>query len=90
MLQLGPLRFPCALGRGGCRARKREGDGATPIGRWVMRCVLYRADRGGRPCTLLPSVAIPADAGWCDAASDRNYNRPVRHPYPARADARAQ
>jgi L,D-peptidoglycan transpeptidase YkuD (ErfK/YbiS/YcfS/YnhG family) len=86
VLQLGPLRFPCALGRGGCRARKREGDGATPIGRWVMRCVLYRADRGGRPCTLLPSVAIPADAGWCDAASDRNYNRPVRHPYPARAE----
>ena len=31
-LKLGGLTFPCALGRAGCRARKREGDGATPIG----------------------------------------------------------
>jgi L,D-peptidoglycan transpeptidase YkuD (ErfK/YbiS/YcfS/YnhG family) len=27
----------------------------------------------------------PAD-GWCDAVGDRNYNRPVRHPYPASAE----
>jgi L,D-peptidoglycan transpeptidase YkuD (ErfK/YbiS/YcfS/YnhG family) len=24
--------------------------------------------------------------GWCDAAGDPNYNRGVRHPYPARAE----
>jgi len=24
--------------------------------------------------------------GWCDAAEDRNYNRPVRLPYPASAE----
>jgi L,D-peptidoglycan transpeptidase YkuD (ErfK/YbiS/YcfS/YnhG family) len=24
--------------------------------------------------------------GWCDAPGDRNYNRPVRHPYPASAE----
>lgn len=24
--------------------------------------------------------------GWCDAVGDRNYNRPVRHPYPASAE----
>jgi L,D-peptidoglycan transpeptidase YkuD (ErfK/YbiS/YcfS/YnhG family) len=74
------------LGRGGCRARKREGDGATPIGRWLMRKVLYRADRVGRPHTLLPSAPIRSDAGWCDALWDRNYNRPIRHPYPASAE----
>lgn len=27
----------------------------------------------------------PAD-GWCDAVRDRNYNRPVQHPYPASAE----
>jgi L,D-peptidoglycan transpeptidase YkuD (ErfK/YbiS/YcfS/YnhG family) len=27
----------------------------------------------------------PTD-GWCDAPADRNYNRPVRHPYPASAE----
>ena len=86
VLQLGPLRYPCVLGRGGCRVRKREGDGTTPIGRWLMRKVLYRADRIGRPRTLLPSVPIRSDAGWCDALFDRNYNRAIRHPYPASAE----
>ena len=86
VLQLGLLRYPCVLGRGGCRVRKREGDGTTPIGRWLMRKVLYRADREGRPRTLLPSVPIRSDAGWCDALFDRNYNRPIRHSYPASAE----
>ncbi len=29
---------------------------------------------------------IAPDAGWCDALYDRNYNRPVRLPYPASAE----
>jgi L,D-peptidoglycan transpeptidase YkuD (ErfK/YbiS/YcfS/YnhG family) len=80
------LRFPCALGRAGCRARKREGDGATPIGQWRLRAVLYRPDRMRRPLTSLPTRAIRRHDGWCDASADRNYNRPVRLPYPASAE----
>jgi L,D-peptidoglycan transpeptidase YkuD (ErfK/YbiS/YcfS/YnhG family) len=30
--------------------------------------------------------AIRRDDGWCDASADRNYNRPVRLPYPASAE----
>lgn len=83
---LGGLRLPCALGRTGMRAVKREGDGATPVGRWRLAAVRYRADRLLRPRTRLPVQPIrPAD-GWCDAADDRNYNRPVRHPYPVSAE----
>jgi L,D-peptidoglycan transpeptidase YkuD (ErfK/YbiS/YcfS/YnhG family) len=85
-LSFGTLRFPCALGRSGCRALKREGDGATPVGCWAMRKVLYRADRLLRPRTCLPVARIGAHAGWCDAADDRNYNRPVRLPYAGRAE----
>ena len=80
------MRFPCALGRAGCRVRKREGDGATPIGHWRLRAVLYRPDRVQRPRTHLPVRAIRPCDGWCDAPADRNYNRPVRHPYPASAE----
>jgi L,D-peptidoglycan transpeptidase YkuD (ErfK/YbiS/YcfS/YnhG family) len=83
---VGPLAFACALGRAGCLARKREGDGATPVGQWQLRRVLYRADRTPRPRTALPVRAIRRDDGWCDAGTDRNYNRPVRHPYPASAE----
>ncbi len=78
--------FRCAVGRGGVSSAKREGDGATPIGTWPLRQVLYRRDRGMRPVTALQTVALrPAD-GWCDAPSDPNYNRMVRHPYPASAE----
>lgn len=86
IMKVGNLWFPCALGRTGCRALKREGDGATPIGRWRMDGVLYRSDRVRRPRTALPVRRIGASDGWCDAAGDRNYNRPVHHPYPASAE----
>jgi len=76
---------PCALGRSGVIAaeRKREGDGASPLGVWPIERVLYRADRGPRPITGLPTAAILEDDGWCDAPDDPAYNRPVRLPYPA-------
>ena len=87
--RLGPVTMPCALGRGGRRMIKREGDGATPIGRWPIRRIYVRP--GGRlGLRQAPSVGFtthlrPED-GWCDAPDDRNYNRPVRHPYPASAE----
>jgi L,D-peptidoglycan transpeptidase YkuD (ErfK/YbiS/YcfS/YnhG family) len=81
------LNLPCALGRSGRRALKREGDGATPVGRWRLLHVLYRADRIRRPSTRLAVTAISRNDGWCDAPADRNYNRFVRHPYPASAES---
>ena len=83
-IRAGSLTIPCVLGRGGTTRSKREGDGATPLGRFRLLGCFYRADRGPRPRTRLPQAAIrPAD-GWCDDPADRRYNRPVRLPYPAR------
>lgn len=76
----------CALGRGGISTEKREGDGATPVGSFVMRRLLFRPDRETRPMTALPSAAISPTDGWCDAPADRAYNRPVHLPYPASAE----
>lgn len=86
-LTWGACRYTAALGRTGRRALKREGDGATPIGRWQVLSVLYRADRVARPRTALPTARIMPASGWCDAPADRNYNRPVRLPYPTSAEA---
>ena len=86
VIKLGGIVLPCALGRSGRRTLKREGDGATPVGRWRLLQVLYRPDRIRRPATALPVRQIKPDDGWCDAPADRNYNRPVRHPYPASAE----
>lgn len=80
----GGRRWRCAVGRGGMKPDKREGDGATPVGAWPLRRVLYRADRLlAPPPTALAVTAIgPAD-GWCDAPADPAYNLPVALPYPA-------
>lgn len=75
--------LPCVLGRGGVKADKREGDGATPVGAYPLRRVLWRADRMERPETRLPVDAIAPDDGWCDDPADPAYNRPVTRPYPA-------
>ena len=77
---------PCALGRSGVALSKREGDGATPIGEWPLRRILYRADRVPLPATTLPAAAIAPDDGWCDAPDHPAYNRPVKHPFPASAE----
>lgn len=86
VLQWGALLMPCAIGRGGIRPGKREGDGGTPRGRWTLRLVFYRPDKGCRPTSALPTRRLAPDDGWCDAVADRNYNRRVRLPYPARAE----
>jgi L,D-peptidoglycan transpeptidase YkuD (ErfK/YbiS/YcfS/YnhG family) len=76
---------PCALGRSGTRADKREGDGATPVGTWPLRRVWYRADRLAlAPATALPTRRIRPNDGWCDDAQSVDYNRPVVLPHPAR------
>ncbi|WP_026873241.1 L,D-transpeptidase family protein [Inquilinus limosus] len=80
----GAGRRACALGRGGVRPDKREGDGATPSGRFPLRRALYRPDRGPAPATALPCAPIAPVDGWCDDPADPAYNRPVRLPHPAR------
>jgi L,D-peptidoglycan transpeptidase YkuD (ErfK/YbiS/YcfS/YnhG family) len=86
LLAVGGAVFRCALGRGGITAGKREGDGGTPLGDLRVLWGYHRPGRGYPPPTSLPlSPTFPA-LGWCDAPGDRNYNRPVRLPYPASAE----
>lgn len=76
--------YRCALGKGGLTRDKREGDGATPIGTWPLRRVLYRPDRLAAPTTAgLPVAALDPADGWCDAPEHPAYNRPVRLPFEA-------
>ena len=77
-LAAGLLRVAVALGRAGIRADKREGDGATPRGRFRPLRVWWRSDRGPRPRTVLPVRRICPRDGWCEDPVDRRYNRPIR------------
>jgi L,D-peptidoglycan transpeptidase YkuD (ErfK/YbiS/YcfS/YnhG family) len=86
----GPLALPVALGRGGIKANKREGDGGTPRGSFRLRRLWWRADRHSRPATLLPVRRIGPGDGWCEDPGDRHYNRPVKVPADSKADRLAR
>lgn len=84
---VGGGEFRAALGHGGVRADKREGDGATPAGLLPLRFVLFRRDRGPVPaCAMRVRAISPAD-GWCDDPANPHYNRLVRLPINASAEA---
>lgn len=79
----GGLVVPCTIGKGGAiaAADKREGDGATPLGRWPLRAVLLRPGR----IALTGAIALPwrwtrNNDGWCDDPADAAYNRSVLLP----------
>ncbi|MGQ4274297.1 L,D-transpeptidase family protein [Terrihabitans sp. B22-R8] len=82
-LRAGDLVVPCALGSGGIRSGKREGDGATPRSILPMRRVWWRADKVARPATSLSVRRTHRDDLWCDAPLHRRYNRPVKAPFEA-------
>ncbi|MEO1250452.1 MAG: L,D-transpeptidase family protein, partial [Pseudomonadota bacterium] len=73
----------CALGRGGVRSEKREGDGVTPAGDWPMLSIYHRPDRLDLPQTDLPVRAISEQDGWCDDPGHTDYNRLVKLPFSA-------
>ena len=85
-LRAGSLTIPVALGRGGIRADKREGDGGTPRGTFRLMRLWWRADRHPRPSTLLPVRRITGDLAWCEDPRDRRYNRPFRRTADAPGD----
>jgi L,D-peptidoglycan transpeptidase YkuD (ErfK/YbiS/YcfS/YnhG family) len=78
-LSAGNQYIKVAIGRSGIKANKREGDGATPAGRYRLVRLWWRADRIPRPRTLLPVRPIHVLDGWCEDPSDRRYNRAIRN-----------
>src|SRR3954465_5167774 len=67
-LMAGGSQIPVALGRSGILANKREGDGATPRGRFRLVRLWGRPDRAPRPRTHLPVHRIGKEDGWCEDA----------------------
>ncbi len=78
-VRFGGLRFPCTIGRGGIRAMKQEGDGATPVGTHHLVAMFYRPDRIPCPSPWARPI-YPGDL-WSDASGQPDYNHPVRAPY---------
>jgi L,D-peptidoglycan transpeptidase YkuD (ErfK/YbiS/YcfS/YnhG family) len=74
------INIPCAIGTGGFKAAKREGDGATPLGTYRLLHGYFRKDRLPRPLLALPLRATRPDDGWCDDPQSPAYNHPLKLP----------
>jgi L,D-peptidoglycan transpeptidase YkuD (ErfK/YbiS/YcfS/YnhG family) len=81
LLTAAGMVFRVALGRGGVRADKQEGDGATPVGLMPLRRVLYRADRVHVPDCAVPIEPVAPNDAWCDDVDRPEYNQMFRLPH---------
>lgn len=74
-------RFACSIGRSGLTDRKREGDGATPLGIHRIVGAMYRPDRLAR--SQVPDWAVPFGPHdlWSDDPRDVDYNLLTRQPH---------
>lgn len=70
--------WPAVVGKNGVSAGKREGDGKTPLGRFEVLGIYYRADRLSLPAAALTARAIEPDDAWCDDPAHPLYNQPVK------------
>jgi L,D-peptidoglycan transpeptidase YkuD (ErfK/YbiS/YcfS/YnhG family) len=82
LLSFNNKEYQCALGKGGVRADKQEGDGVTPIGCFSIKKVYYRPDKFKKsPKTVFPIQALIEDDGWSDDVNLPEYNTHVKIPY---------
>ena len=81
----GIAAFPAIIGKAGLilGSGKREGDMATPVGRWAFRHLYYRRDLLGQVVCAIPKSVITPRCGWCDDPANDEYNRHVQLPFSA-------
>ena len=53
-------KFKCQVGAGGLKihTKKREGDKATPIGKWKLKSIYYRSDKILKPIIKLKHLKL--------------------------------
>ncbi|MEO0328040.1 MAG: L,D-transpeptidase family protein [Pseudomonadota bacterium] len=81
ILTFGDQSIECRLGKTGITAIKREGDGATPRGKFQILDGFFRRDRQKRPHSTIRLKQITTKMGWCDAPENANYNALVKLPF---------
>lgn len=72
--------YRCALGKGGVKKDKHEGDGTTSIGCFPIREIFYRKDRLGELRFGVKTTPIQETDAWCDDENDERYNTLISIP----------
>ena len=74
-------KLKCAIGRGGLKKNKVEGDLSTPIGTFKFNKIYYRADKLGETNFEINSTIIQKNDGWCDDERSTFYNQYIQFPF---------
>jgi len=78
-LQIDEFKFNCCVGKKGSTSNKKEGDKKTPKGTFEIENLYFRKDRIKKPLTLLKSIKIKKNMGWCDDISfPKKYNKLIK------------
>ena len=81
LMTIGGKTLNCILGRGGIKAVKREGDGATPLTELTLMSGFYRTDKWPMALRASWMMPLPEQVGWCDEPKSANYNQAVKLPF---------
>jgi len=72
------FKFKCSIGKRGTISQKKEGDQTTPIGKYKIGKLYYRADKVPKPQTSLNTKIIKKTMGWCDDPLNKFYNKEIK------------
>ena len=72
--------YKCSFGKNGFTIDKVEGDNKTPIGKYKLNRIFYRADKVKIPETKIPTIITQKNMGWCDDETCDDYNKLVELP----------
>lgn len=81
VLTFNDTSYACAIGKNGTTNAKREGDGCTPLGKYSLGKVYFRADKVILPHLKLPKIIIDKKIGWCDDIRSDDYNKVISFPF---------
>ena len=73
------IKVNCVFGKNGLKINKKEGDKATPKGKFTLGKLYYRADRIKKLKTSLIKKKIKKNMGWCHNANNSKYNKEIKH-----------
>jgi L,D-peptidoglycan transpeptidase YkuD (ErfK/YbiS/YcfS/YnhG family) len=72
------FKFKCCIGKNGTTNNKIEGDKKSPKGLFSLGNVYYRKDRNIKPTTILNSISINRQMGWCNDVRNKKYNKLIK------------
>jgi len=78
-LKIDDFIFECCVGKNGKTKNKKEGNKKTPRGIFEVENLYFRSDRKKKPLTILKTIEIKKDMGWCnDVNFPKKYNKIIK------------